>query len=235
MTAKSARERARAEVTAEILAAARAQLAEHGAAGLSLRAVAREVEMVSSAVYRYFASRDELLTALIIEGYNAVGEAVEEADASCSRDDYLTRWLTVCGALRDWALEHPHEYALLFGSPVPGYRAPDDTIAPAVRDTVVYGSIVADAYRAGALSAPDNSLLPPASFAPDAGRLRDLVMPGVPDDVVVRALTVWTGLFGWVSFEVFGQFNNVITDRSAMFEHAMRSLAGYLGLPVGPS
>lgn len=232
MSARTARERARAEVTAEIMAAARRQLAEHGAAALSLRAVARDVEMVSSAVYRYFASRDELLTALIIEGYNAVGAAVEEADAACPRDDYLTRWLAVSAAVRQWALAHPHEYALLFGSPVPGYQAPDDTIEPAVRDSVVYGAIVRDAYLAGALHEPDAAVPSPASFASDAARVRDLVMPGVPDDVVARALTVWAGLFGWVSFEIFGQFNNVITDRSAVFEHAMRSLAGYLGLPV---
>jgi AcrR family transcriptional regulator len=231
MSAKTARERVRAELTAEILAAARSQLAEHGAASLSLRAVAREVGMVSSAVYRYFASRDDLLTALIIEGYNAVGEAVEQAEAACVPEDYLARWLAVCGAVRDWALAHPHEYALLFGSPVPGYRAPDDTIAPAIRDTLVYGGIVRDAYKAGALAEPDPALSLPASFAPDAATVRDLVMPEVPDEIVARALMAWTGLFGWVSFEVFGQFNNVISDRSAIFDHTMRSLARHLGLP----
>src|ERR1700749_3517654 len=85
---RTARERVRAEITREITDVARAQLAADGAAALSLRAVARELGMVSSAVYRYFASRDELLTALIIDGYNALGAAVEQAAAARPRDDY---------------------------------------------------------------------------------------------------------------------------------------------------
>src|SRR6201990_1385947 len=89
---RTARERVRAEITREITDVARAQLAADGAAALSLRAVTRELGMVSSAVYRYFASRDELLTALIIDGYNALGAAVEHADRSCPRGDYAGRW-----------------------------------------------------------------------------------------------------------------------------------------------
>src|ERR1700759_1677330 len=88
----TARERVRAELTREITDVARARLAADGAAALSLRAVARELGMVSSAIYRYFASRDELLTALIIEGYDALGAAVEQADAACAREDYPARW-----------------------------------------------------------------------------------------------------------------------------------------------
>ena len=142
---RTARERVRAELTREITEVARRQLANDGAAGLSLRAVAREMGMASSAVYRYFASRDDLLTALIIDGYNAVSDAVEAAEAACPRADHLGRWLAVCRAVRAWALAHPHEYALLYGSPVPGYQAPQDTIAPATRAVLVFGHVVADA------------------------------------------------------------------------------------------
>src|SRR3954464_5371109 len=104
----NARERVRAELTAEITDAARRQLADVGAAALSLRAVAREVGMVSSAVYRYFPSRDELLTRLIIDGYDALGAAAEGADLPSAPP--LERWLSVCRAVRAWALAHPHEY-----------------------------------------------------------------------------------------------------------------------------
>src|SRR3712207_4171512 len=95
------RERVRAELTAEITAVARRQLAEVGAAGLSLRAVAREVGLASSAVYRYFASRDELLTRLIIDGYDALGVTAEDTDdpEAAPRE----RWLAVCRAVRTWA------------------------------------------------------------------------------------------------------------------------------------
>ena len=118
---RTARERVREELTREIAEIARSQLATEGAAGLSLRAVAREMGMVSSAIYRYFPSRDDLLTALIIDGYNAIGLAAEQADAACPPGDYTERWLAICRAVRDWALAHPHEYALVYGSPVPGY------------------------------------------------------------------------------------------------------------------
>ena len=127
------RERVRAEVTAEILTVARRHLAEQGAAALSLRAVARDVGMVSSAIYRYFASRDELLTALIVEAYDAVGDVAERADAECQRDEYLDRWLEVAKAIRSWARANVQQYALVYGTPVPGYQAPQDTVDPAAR------------------------------------------------------------------------------------------------------
>ncbi|MEN3536544.1 TetR/AcrR family transcriptional regulator [Microbispora sp. ZYX-F-249] len=227
---RTARERVRAELIREITDIARRQLATEGASGLSLRAVAREMGMVSSAIYRYFPSRDDLLTALIIDGYNALGEAVERADAACARDDFTGRWLAVCRAVRTWALAHPHEYALLHGSPVPGYAAPQDTVAPATRDTAVYGKILADAHRAGRLVPPPVCPPPPAVLSQDAEVVRSL-MPEVPDDVITRAIVAWTGLFGMVSFELFGQFTNTITHRAELFDHNMTCLARLVGLP----
>jgi AcrR family transcriptional regulator len=240
---RTARERVRAELIREITEIARRQLATEGATGLSLRAIAREMGMVSSAIYRYFPSRDDLLTTLIIDGYNAVGAAVEKAGAQAPQEDYAGRWLAACRAVRDWALAHPHEYALLYGSPVPGYRAPEQTIGPASRPAAVFGRIVGDAYRAGTGagapgSAPEQGSLTapgppvPESFAPDAARLREAIMDGVPDQVVAGALTAWSGLFGLVSFELFGQFENVVTDRAAFFDHAAARLGSLPGLPA---
>lgn len=230
MTAsRTARERVRAELTREITDIARHQLASHGADGLSLRAVAREMGMVSSAIYRYFATKDDLLTALIIDGYNALGAAVEEADAAFTGGSHLERWLTVCRAVREWALAHPHEYALLYGSPVPGYQAPAETVAARIRDVTVYGAIIRDAYTDGAITDPTGAPSVPAELSSEAPGLKEL-MHGVPDPVVLRALSVWTGLFGWVNFELFGQFNNTIEDRAAAFDHSMRNQAWMLGL-----
>ena len=114
--------------TSEIKAEARRQLAAGGAQQLSLRAVARELGMVSSAVYRYFPSRDDLLTALIIDAYDALGEAAEAAAGRLRQTAVRARWTAACHAVRDWAKAHPHEYALIYGSPVPGYQAPQETI-----------------------------------------------------------------------------------------------------------
>ncbi len=149
MTAsQTARERARAELTHEIKEEARRQLAATGAQRLSLRAVARELGMVSSALYRYFPSRDDLLTALIIDAYDALGDSAERAAAPLPRSDVRGRWRACCTAVRQWAIAHPHEYALIYGSPVPGYRAPQETIEAASRVALVLGGLLADAHAA---------------------------------------------------------------------------------------
>ena len=228
---RTARERVRAELIKEITDVARRQLAVDGAAGLSLRAVARELGMVSSAIYRYFPSRDELLTALIIEAFDAVGAAVEAADAACPRDRHLDRWMATCRAIRTWALEHPHEYALIHGSPVPGYVAPEDTAPAAARDGTVMAGILRDAHEAGALSPPPGLPPAPESFAPDADRLREALFPNLPDDVILRGLWAWTSIYGVVGFELFGMFRKVIEqDRAAAFDHAALTQAHILGL-----
>src|ERR1700710_1427592 len=141
--AGSVRARVRAGLVEEIKGIARRHVAEQGASALSLRAVAREVGMVSSAIYRYFPSRDDLLTALIVDAFDAVGRAAEDADATCAEDDVRGRWLAVAIAVRRWALTNPHEYALVYGSPVPGYAAPTDTVDPATRVSLVFLRLVA--------------------------------------------------------------------------------------------
>jgi AcrR family transcriptional regulator len=222
----TARERVREELTSEITDAARRQLAEVGAAALSLRAVAREVGMVSSAVYRYFPSRDDLLTRLIIDGYDDLGAAAEAADdpAAAPRD----RWLSVCRAVRAWALAHPHEYALLYGSPVPGYTAPQDTVPAASRVGIVLGSVLGDAARAG--------LLPTAAGERDEDLISDAAVevlggdhPAIDETVRVRALLAWSSLYGTISFELFGHFVGSVEDGDRYFDRAMTDLAALLG------
>lgn len=225
MTAiRTARERARAELTHEIKQEARRQLAEAGSAQLSLRAVARALGMASSAIYRYFPSRDDLLTALIIDAYNALGEAAESADRP--QAPARERWLLVCAAVRRWARAHPHEYALIYGSPVPGYKAPEETIAPAVRVVMVCGRIVMDG----------RPLHPafPGPLEPELDRQMRAVVAdaGVeldPEDFT-RLLIVWSQLFGLVSFELFGQFVGSADPADAFFRHAAAQMADFLGL-----
>jgi AcrR family transcriptional regulator len=223
----TARERLRAELTAEITDAARRQLAEVGAAALSLRAVAREVGMVSSAVYRYFPSRDDLLTRLIIDGYDDLGAAAEEADdpAAAPRD----RWLAVCRAVRGWAKAHPHEYALLYGSPVPGYEAPKNTVPAASRVGVVLGRILGDAARSGAL--PDaTGERDPLLISDDAVAVLGGEHPSLDETVRARALLAWSSLYGTISFELFGHFVGSVEDGDRFFDRAMGDLAGLIGL-----
>ena len=230
---RGARERARAEITAEILAEARRQLAQVGAPGLSLRAIAREIGMVSSAVYRYVTSRDDLLTKLIVQCYDELGAAVEAAASSARRRSPAHRFLAAGRAVRSWAVANPHEYALLYGSPVPGYAAPRDTVDPASRTSLTLLGIVADAHRDGSLD-PAASLavdVPPA-LRPDLARVREAAGIDLPDQALVAAIAAWTQLFGLVSFEVFGQTRNVIEDHATLFDVAVLAMARGVGLPA---
>ncbi|MDQ1511447.1 MAG: hypothetical protein QOG50_3291 [Actinomycetota bacterium] len=225
-TTPTARDRARAGLTDEIKAVARRHLSEQGTAALSLRAVAREVGMVSSAVYRYFPSRDELLTALIIDAYDAVGTAAEAALGAHRRRGAAARWLAVTRAIRAWALAHPHEYALIYGSPVPGYAAPQDTIDPASRVALALLQIVVDGVAAGEIDDDERSM--PRVVRTDFAELRAVAAPGVPDAVLSRALLAWSALFGSISLEMFGHLHNVIHDYDAYFTIQMRRAAEFL-------
>jgi AcrR family transcriptional regulator len=228
---RTARERARAELTREIKEEARRQLAASGAQGLSLRSVARELGMVSSALYRYFPSRDQLLTALIIDAYDALGAAAEVASSAPLATDLRGRWQATCTAVRAWALANPHEYALIYGSPVPGYQAPQATVASAIRVVRVMGAILADAraqIRAGARH-PEQPL--PPELARQVAIVSEAIAPGVDDGVLTRALIAWTQLFGMISFELFGQFVGTLEPADPFFGYAVERMADYIGLP----
>jgi AcrR family transcriptional regulator len=179
--------------------------------------------MASSAVYRYFASRDDLLTALIIDAYDSVGAAAQE---SARAGDHEERFLAVCHAVRDWALANRHEWALIYGSPVPGYQAPRDTVEPAVRVILQIGAIVRDAALAGEIE----------PGAPITGRLNEELeviaeqtAAGTPPQMVARSLAAWIHLCGAVSAELFGQLNNTIDERREFFEFQMRAEAKTIG------
>ena len=238
---RTARARARAEITSEILDAGRRYLATEGASGLSLRAIARDLGMASSAVYRYVASRDELLTKLIIEAYDSLGAAAEAAEAAVDRADLAARWAAVCTTVRTWAIANPNEYALIYGSPVPGYVAPTDTIAPASRvSNLLIGVLIDAAARQPAIASPASA---PAGEDGPAWRaalqpVRDALPASISDTAIQTGLMVWSALFGVISLELFGQFHNVVDDdpgaRGSFFAECVRRWADQLGLGCVP-
>jgi AcrR family transcriptional regulator len=232
---RTARARARAAITGEIMDEARRQLAAEGAAALSLRSIARELGMVASAIYRYVDSRDDLLTRLIVESYNSLGDATEAAVAASADRPAADRWVAAALAIRDWALARPHEYMLLYGTPVPGYAAPDDTVAPGTRVTLALLSIVRDAtkdgQKDGRLDAPRVDVDPPSpGLTADLERLARLVDLDVTPSVLVAVLAAWTQLFGLLSFELSNQTRGVVEDHAALFEATARLGARSIGL-----
>ncbi len=227
---RTVRQRVRAELTAAILESARRQLAEVGPTDLSLRAISRDLDMSSSAIYRYFPSRDALLTALIIEAYDDIGASVEAADAAVDRDDLAGRWRATTRAARAWALDHPHQYALIYGSPVPGYVAPPDTIDPAGRVGLALAAILRDAHAAGRLHPmplADVEHARPMLEGPLA-----LVFADIDEPRVVGAINAWTTLFGTISFELFGHYEKIVADRAAYFDEVMRRVGILAGLDL---
>ncbi|WP_287902589.1 TetR/AcrR family transcriptional regulator [Arthrobacter sp.] len=226
------RERARARTIADIVSLGRKHLAEQGAAALSLRAVARDLGVVSSAVYRYVESRDELLTLLLIDAYNELGDAVDSAVDLVPDDDFRERFLTLAQAVRRWAVAEPACYALLFGSPVPGYQAPGErTIEPGTRVVLRLVGILDAAHRAGALRNAGESGVVSDVLAGNLAAVRDELGLELPDELLARGVLVWTSVFGAVSFEVFGQYGpDTFPAREELFAHQMRTLADVVGL-----
>jgi hypothetical protein len=173
-----------------------------------------------------------LLTALIIDAYDAVGEAAERALAQADADTSpIARWTAACRAVRTWALAHPHEYALIYGSPVPGYAAPQATIGPASRVGLALIAVVRDAHASGVYAVPDEPPLPEAVLH-DAERLRSTLGATLPAPLVAEVVAAWAQLFGLVNFEVFGQFNRVIDAREPFFDRAVARLARDVGLDL---
>jgi len=224
---RTARARVRAELITEIKEVARRHVAEHGSSALSLRAVARDVGMVSSAVYRYFPSRDDLLTALIIDAYVAFGSAATEAERSVRRPDHLGRWMALGAGARQWAVANSQEFALIFGSPVPGYRAPPDTIDPAAIAPLLLLAIASDAAAVGRRPAADRPM--PQAVRADLRELASTTSIDLDEQVFARGLMAWTQLIGSISFELFGHLHNVIHDYDGYFAFQMRGVGLDLG------
>jgi AcrR family transcriptional regulator len=227
---RTARARARAELTQEIKDAARRQLAVEGAERLSLRAVSRELGMVSSALYRYFRSRDDLLTALIIDAYDALGAAAEKA--AQQEQDPRAQWQAVCRAIRAWALAHPHEYALIYGSPVAGYHAPQTTVQPAARVPLVLVGVVRQAQEAGRLDPLEDEPQPTGVLRDQIAQLATTIAPDIPVTALTRVIIAWTQLFGMISFELFGQLVGSVDPSQPFFEHTTAQMADFIGLTL---
>ena len=217
----------RAEMTEEIKTVARRHLATDGA-NLSLRAVARDLGMASSAVYRYFASRDDLLTALIIEAYDSVGDAAERAATAAGDAGFPDQLVAVGHAVREWALAEPHQWALIYGSPVPGYQAPQDTVGPATRVIFQIAAIVRDAHAAGRIGPqPEIS----GRYTEELAAVAEHFGPDIPPRLVGTAMAAFIQLCGAVSAELFGQLNkSVDEDRRGFLEFQMRGAAAFIGL-----
>lgn len=216
------RQDARDRIEAQIIEVGRRHLVTEGAAGLSLRAVARDLGMVSSAVYRYVASRDDLLTLLLVDAYGELADAVDAAADAAAGAGWADRVVAMAHAARAWAVDQPARWALLYGSPVPGYRAPADiTVGPGTRVITALLAAVADGIAAGDIPDPKDPL--PQPVARDFAVVRaEYGFPG-GDRALLKCFTLWAILVGAISLEVFGQYGaDTLTDARPVFDGQIR-------------
>jgi AcrR family transcriptional regulator len=218
MRTSGTRERRRGEVNAALLATAKKELAQVGAAGLSVRAVAREMGMAPSALFRYISGRDELLTLLIVDAYDDLGDHVEAAEAAVPRSDVRGRWRAIATSFHEWSVANPHEYALLYGSPVPQYHAPADQTTPS-------GTRVTTLLAALGMEDPTPPPRPAFLHLPDASQLRDLALaadvPEMEGERLISGLLAWTTLVGAVSSELFEQLGEPVARLDTLFAAAV--------------
>ena len=240
----SRRQRHRQATLAEIKTLARRQLAEQGPGALSLRAIARQMGTASSALYRYFASQDELLSALCVDAYDALADTLTNARDAQPPDDHARQWWAICHAFRRWALEHPADFTLLFGTPQPGYQAPEQVTGPAAgRATQVPLRVYAAAVHAGAADL-NRTQLPPTLELEVGELLRTLLGEAVGDtvgdtaaDYPTRltgiALNAYASVLGYLVAEIFGSLPRLIADTDRLYQAHVRTVM--LGMGFDPA
>ncbi len=216
----SRRDRMRAATVTEIKETARKILVSEGQAGLTLRAIAREMGMSAPALYRYFESREELLDVLVLDLYAEVSGAMEGARDAMATESAPQRLMAVSRAFRTWATSHPAEFSLVFGSRRPLPR--DD---PGGRDRFggVFGGLVAEIYLTKPFPIPADDEIPPALMEQLCTFGQNLPVP-LPAGVSQVFLSCWIRLYGTVSMEVFGQLSFALDDVEPMFEAELRNL-----------
>ncbi|MFI0986960.1 TetR/AcrR family transcriptional regulator [Streptomyces exfoliatus] len=227
------RERLRAETTAEIKDTALRLMASGGPDAITLRAIAREMGMTANAIYGYFATRDDLVTTLIDDVYSALADDVDAAWAKAPAGDPAARVLAWARAFRAWALANPEGFRLVYGDPVPGYRAPDGGPAPDAARRVCTGlTALAAAAWPHAEALYRDSAFTWSDF--DAGLLDKVrpAFPELPPAAVALALRIWGHLHGLVALEVYGHLGRQTASPDKLFQEELAQLVRTLGVPL---
>jgi AcrR family transcriptional regulator len=232
------RERLRAQTADEIKAAARDQLIAHGPHGIQLRAVAREVGLTAPAVYRYFPSLEDLITALITDLFTELADAMTGA-VDASGGPVEVRLQVASRAFRGWAVGHPAEFALIFGAPLPGYVAPPE--GPVQEAGSRYGAVFAELFlelwHERPFPVDDLERTDPGLAAAYAGYhawLQDALAVEIPAGAIAVFVDAWVRLYGVIAMEAFHHLDWCLLrpeDAEAVFE---RTLAGLCALWHAP-
>jgi AcrR family transcriptional regulator len=203
------------------------QIAEYGAPTLSLRAIARELKITAPAIYNYFPSRDDLVTALIVDAFTSLGDSQKDSIKSIPLSKLPARLSKLGLAYRDWALTYPQRYQLIFGTPIPSYEAPADITLPAAAWALIPLIEVLQAlYNAGKLRVENLAKLTPTlksmlgawqEFVKESGR-------EIHVEVLYLAFVIWSRVHGLVTLELGHQTPSFITDPGEIFRRELETI-----------
>jgi AcrR family transcriptional regulator len=214
-----------------VLDVARQQMVQHGTAGLSLRSIARELDVTAPALYRYFPKHDDLITALVVEGFTALAEALEAAQIAHAQAPLRRQLTEVLLAYRRWAVSHPADFNLIYGSPIPGYHAPREVTVPAVvRGFRVIVGLIEAMVQSGEINQPSPYHHIPADIE---AYFADMI---ARDNYPISTRAFYMGVVGWgqlhgmIMLELFGHLGPVVGDVDTYYQAQVENLLVAMGL-----
>jgi AcrR family transcriptional regulator len=216
---------------AEIKATARQQMAESGTAAISLSAIARAMEISAPALYRYFASRDDLVTALIVDAFTALADAIEAAELAVQSEACGPKIQASCLAYREWAITHPVDFQLIYGNPISGYVAPADITVPLARrpfDGLL--RLFLEAYQTGELVVPAEYAPVPAGVSAHFATWLPKAIHDFPDALLCLITSGWARIHGMVMLELFEHLGPVVGDSAAFYRYELGAFLQQLGM-----
>lgn len=224
----SRRERVRKATITEIKAVARQQMAEQGAAALSLGAIARAMGMTTPALYRYFTNRDALVTELVVEAYQALGDVLEENFQAHQHDPYDIRFMAICNTYRNWAVAYPQGYTLIYGTPIPNYHAPRErTVDLASRVIAVFGRFFGEAQQAGKLTIP-------AAYQQLSPKFQQVLanfpLEEATTSIFILTILIWSRINAVVWSALYEHFPPGMADSGELFQIEMQVICHELNL-----
>jgi hypothetical protein len=197
---------------------------------IDVAALAGAAGLDAGAVREIFPKDDDLLTALVLDAYNAMSDGAEAAAERASGARPIDRWVAICLGVREWAMAHRNEYALIWGQPVPGYEAPPETMAAGARTVLALLAVVRDAMAGGQFAEPAGEPRLSPAMAANVAPLAEGLLAGLSEHTIARMLVIWTQLHGMLGFEVYGHIAGVAGDPEAFFVHAAHSMGVYVGI-----
>lgn len=223
----------RASTREEIMETARRQIAENGAATLSLREIARRMNVTAPALYRYFKSRDEIIAALAATAYASFADTLQAACDAAPADDHKQRFLAIGLAYRKWALAHPQDYMLIFGTPIPDFKDSMEIVVPEARRALgVLMSVINDAWQAGAFNPASTYTNPPAALVSQLNAWKKESGVNLKVPVIHLALIVWSRVHGLISLELVGQLPGFIGAADELYRTELNELGRQLGFKI---